>query len=111
MVLTVMYCRTAEAMTLRTGYRYTASRTIDHHPFILRSACFCLLVRRVWPFATLAKVGGVTKAPPQPQPRRDFYCSSRPLPVVGIETGKYVDLYNKSFSEGKVVPAALVRRL
>jgi len=58
----------------------------------------------------IGKVGGVTEARAQPQSGRDLYCSSRPLPVVGIRTGKYVDLYNKSFSGVKFVPAALVRR-
>ena len=56
------------------------------------------------------KVGSVTKAQAQPQPGRDLYCSLRPVPVVGIRTEKYVDLYNKSFSGVKIVPAALVRR-
>ena len=50
-MLTVMFCYTAEAVTLGTGTLLVGQSTTT--PSYL-DPLFCLLVRRLWPFATLA---------------------------------------------------------
>jgi len=50
-LLTVVFCRTAEAVTLGTGTLLVSTTTPSH----FRSAfSVCLCAVRVWPFATLA---------------------------------------------------------